>query len=245
MKRLVLALMAICMIVLVANADPPPAWTNPSTGQHWNAGWGKDPENWSDATGSASYWGLYDPSMGGGDWHIFSYNSGTGEWTDMGQIVYQNINLDLWIEMLVIQTYQFTDYRWHYATLLNPGPTPVDFYISGTVSSNQMTSLSLTYVGQDINKLHGHCASWGGAPADLNLTWKARMGTGLIVGQGQTNPSSGYQLVTVPAAGDMVLPWYIPPCDHWFEFWGHFDLIYHGQHGHWDLTMGGCPLPVL
>lgn len=233
MKKLVLALIVVAMVVLVANAAPPPD-------HGYGGGWGTDPTTWADSSGSFYAWGLWDPSYLGVDrWRVFSYDPAQNPSGYGTQIVYANISLNLWLELVGIQTYQYTNYQWHFADL-PVGGRDVDFIISGTIRCNENTQCSLTMQGGiplgALNYVEGQFNNGTTIP----LTWSGRWGDGI---EWSIQPLTPPWTAITYSGGDLVLPYIFLPCDHWFQFKGHFNLAYHTQDGHYQLVMGGCPAP--
>lgn len=230
MSRCLALLTMLAFAAITANATPPPDHGG------YQAGWGMNPTNWDSTSGSwSSSLSLYDPNsgMGGGGWMV--------GWNPPAYINYAPISLELWIEMNMILTYQFTSYQWH--RLGTTGET-ITFTIDGTISSNntQIVLMSpasgwdLTYMRFIQNNGVGDNQN----ARNLPLSWQVRWGSGLVVGeaiiQNWTNP---YWL-----CGNMLLNMSgLPACDHWFQYKGTFTLNYHEADGYYKLMIAGCPYP--
>lgn len=217
MKQVVLALMVVAMMAMVANATSPPA--PPSGGG--GAGWGMTWYDWDNYTGSySSGLALYDPigGSGGFGWVV--------EWNPTQYITYAPITLELWIEMYLIQTYQYTSYQWH--RLGNSPANSIAFTIDGTIQSNEALWVSLTEMdGWDPLGLEfQHNIGVGdnqNVRSLIPISWRARWGEGLVVG---SNPSSwGWitltwsgntpdRLLTIPDLWSGMNCGSFPACDH-------------------------------
>ena len=241
-RYLLLVILAVTVPALVfAQALYPP----PANGGY-QPGWGMNPTNWQAVSGSFSAWGLYDPLyVGGGDaWVV--------DWTDPLNVVYIQyapITLELWIEMYSLQTYQYTSYQWH---RLGNQAENICFSITGTIQSNNGQYVSLMKDQQELTNLwfvediFGR-TTYGPLPpsypytsADIPLSWQARWGRGLVVGE---MVQWGWQAV-MPDPDNLTIL-IDEPCDHWFEFEGCFTIPYHQPDGYYMLEMAGCPAPQM
>ena len=224
--------MLIAAFALMANATPPPA---PPAGVSGSAGWGMCPENWENHTGDFYAWGLWDPGIN--DWQVYGPAPG---YAPLGPIAYEDITLELWIELIGIQSYEFTSYQWHFAEIPTGGTT-VDFYISGTIACNEYCIGGLEYAGEDLGLLHYQHGMYS-AGSDIALNWECRGGNGSTIGADQVWPTPTTWAPLTPDP-NLYLPWTFPPCDHWFQYHGWFWLAYHIQDGYYTLTIGSCPTP--
>ena len=107
--RLFASILILTSVAVMANATPPPAHGG------YQSGWGMNPTNWENESGSFSAMGLYDPNYtgGGASWVV--------GWNPTAYINYAPITLELWIEMYMLLTYEYTSYQWH--RLGNSGET--------------------------------------------------------------------------------------------------------------------------
>ena len=241
MKHLILAVMMIAMLALVANATPPPAPPFGAGGADWGMTW----YDWDNHTGSwSSGPALYDPNapaLAGSGWVV--------AWNPTTYIDYADIELELWIEMYMVQTYFYTSYQWH---RLGDAAETISFLIGGTVVSNNGQWLSLMHQDPDpMTHLYWRHNIFGGGTMgvggsnnarDIPISWSYRWGTGLVVGTAQVFPTTGYE----PYVPDPDIDFLIEDaCDHWYEFRGEFDLVYHEADGYYSLTLEGCPSPIL
>ena len=244
MKHLILAVMMIAMLAMVANAAalyPPPA------NGAYGPGWGMNPTDWQTTTGSFSSWGLYDPLGGGGGdpWVV--------EWLpSIVYIDYADITLELWIEMYSLQTYHYTSYQWHRrGDGGSPGnPEQIECIIEGTSQSNNGQSISLTRGTEDLTHLwfvediFGRVNGTTIYGTDIPISWSGRYGSGLTYGTNFLWPNTSGDWEPLTPGPDITIP-NVPLCDHWFQFKGVFELIYHQEDGYYKLTMAGCPAPTL
>ncbi len=221
-------------------ADEPPAHGG------YQAGWGMNPNNWQTATGCYnSGIGIYDPHHGGGggSW-VVGYEDGCN---NPIYIQYDNITLDLWIEMYMIQTYCFTQYQWH---RIGNQDEYINFYICGTVFSNNGQYIQLMRGDEDLDYLHFREDIFGrtGRGRDIPITWHYAWGAYDHYNETPPDcediPEGDWHEIVPNQCGN--LSFVIPePCDHWFCFWGQFHLLYHENDGHYGLVMAGCPAPML
>jgi hypothetical protein len=232
-RYIIIALLALSIPCLVyADALYPP----PAHGAY-GAGWGMNPTNWSETSGSFYAWGLYDPlhdPQGGDAWVV--------GWDPVTYIDYADITLELWIEMYSMQTYHYTSYQWH---RLGDAEETINFCIEGLIQSNNGQYISLMYAGEDLNYLHFVEDIFGRTGpdygTDIPIVWDAAYGTGDVYG---TNILwEGFSLQFGPEDDVTIGP--IPACDHWFQFCGEFYLPYHIDDGYYSLLMGGCPAPEM
>jgi hypothetical protein len=231
MKRYFIAsMMMIAVLALVVNATPPPA------NGGYLPGWGMNPTNWNNYSGSFTAWGIYDPLVGGGNGWVVGYGIGNAPI----YIQYAPITLELWIEMYALQTYHYTSYQWH---RLGNAAEHICFTIEGLVQSNNGQYVSLVRGQQDLTNLwfiHDIFDRTGiQYGSNLPLTWMGRWGRGLIYG---SEVQWGWELLTPGPDLTMLIG---EPCDHWFQFEGCFDIPYHQADGYYNLTMAGCPAPEL
>ena len=91
------------MLALVVNAAPPPAPPYGEGGADWGMTW----YDWDNHTGSwSSGLALYDPNapeLAGYGWVV--------TWNPTAYINYAPITLELWIEMYMLLTYEYTSYQ--------------------------------------------------------------------------------------------------------------------------------------
>lgn len=241
MKNILLfaIMLAIVPATSVVASDPPAHGS-------YNAGWGMNPGNWDATTGGwSSGLSLYSGSGGGQGWYNNWTNPGTPTWDPD----YAPISLELWIELYMIQTYEYTSYQWH--RLGNAGET-IEFIISGTIRSNSgewiilergtdpMTHLWFQHNvlgGTSLGLPHG----WGGhAGGHVPITWYYCWGRGL----------TWYQNIQVDWTevdpGDGNIEFAIEEgCDHWYGFKGELEILYHQPDGYYTLEIAGCPSPLL
>jgi hypothetical protein len=216
-------------------ADEPPAHPEGT----YQGGWGMCPENWENQYGSfGPVFGIWDP---GHDW-IIDYEDCNNE--NPVYIQYAPICLDLWIELYCVQTYQFTNYQWH---RIGNQHEVVDFYICGTISSNNPEWVGLTRADQDLDRLHFIEDVFGnnhGEP-DIPIEWHYAYGSYDRLG-GETPPHpndiDNWHSICPAQNGNMYFH-IDEPCDHWFCWWGQFIIQYHQADGHYQLHMAGCPTP--
>ena len=230
-RRLFAILITLAFAEVTANATPPPAQGG------YQAGWGMNPTNWQSQSGSFSAWGLYDPNHtgGGASWVV--------GWNPTTYITYAPITLELWIEMNMLLTYQYTSYQWH--RLGNAAET-ITFSIDGTISSNDAQVVGMSPVsGYNLSYLQFQHNIFGGSSTtrtQIPITWLVRWGEGLVIGQNivqpWTNPYWFCGAMLLSNSG-------IPLCDHWFQFQGTFSLVYHEADGYYKLEIASCPYPEI
>jgi len=216
-------------------AGPPPA----PPGGAYQGGWGMCPENWENRYGSFEVEGIWRP---GHDW-VVGY---TGECHDPVYIQYEPICLDLWIELYCIQTYHFTHYQWHRR---GDQQETVDFYICGTVSSNNQEWVSLVKENQDLDRLHFVADIFGNdhGESDIPIAWHYAWDSfDRLGGETPPEPRDISTWLDIAPGDNGNMTFLIPdPCDHWFCWWGRFIINYHQADGHYQLYMAGCPSPGL
>lgn len=223
-----LALVACLGLPVIASAGAPPAYGG------YAAGWGMNPNEWNDYSGSFYSFGIYDPNYvgGGAAWVV--------GWNPKQYIVYAPVTLEMWIEMYCVQTYHYTSYKWH---RLGNHAENLCFTIEGTVQSNNGQYVSLTRGTEDLTYLwFRHNIFNGSSPTpapNIPIAWAGRWGTGLVYGE---NPVWGPEPITPDPDVTILIP---DPCDHWFQFEGCMSIPYHQPDGYYSLTMAGCPAPVL
>lgn len=229
----ILMISGALLAAMAAQAVPPPAHGS------YPGGWGMNNTNWETQSGLFTAWGLYDPlypPQQGAAWVV--------GWDPLTYIDYQPITLELWIEMYMLLTYDYTSYQWH--RLGDAGET-ISFVIQGTVQANSELHVSLMptatepldtlYFREDIFGRTG--PQYG---SNLPITWQGRWGDGLVIGQ---NVQWGWEIITPsPGIGTIALT-QMPACDHWFEFEGSFTIPYHQPDGYYSLVIKGCPEPVM
>ena len=232
-------LVAILAFVFAGTAwaaalNPPPAYGG------YQAGWGMNPNDWDNHTGSFSAWGLWNPVASGpqgADWVVgYDWPGGAPVYID-----YTDITLELWIEMYALQTYEYTSYQWH---RVGDNAETITFYVQGLLKSNSGQYVSLMRGTEDLGYLYFREDIFGRVGAtygsDIPITWRARWGNGLAYGQ---YVQEDWQTLT-PGTGDLDIgP--IPSCDHWFQFEGSFHLAYHVNDGYYSLITEGCPAPEM
>jgi hypothetical protein len=239
-RLLTIALLVAIIPVLVfaqiqSNFPPPPHGS-------YGGGWGMNPTNWFEATGSFYAWGLYDPlhdPLGGDAWVV--------DWstTPVTYIDYEDISLELWVELYGIMTYHYTSYQWH---RLGDTDECIEFIIEGLTKSNHAIQVAIMeadlppthlYFVEDIFGRTG--PEYG---SDLPITWYGRWGTGSVYGENIVYPFGGgwHQFCAQPICYLMLIT---EPCDHWFQFKGEFCIPYHQPDGYYRLEMAGCPAPIL
>jgi hypothetical protein len=236
LKRIFLLTVLITVIAFAGTAF---AQTVPPAHGGYSAGWGLNPNNWNNYTGSYnSGLALYDPlgAGAGAGWNVFPSGN---------PIVYDPITLELWIEMYMIQTYYYTSYQWH--RLGNAAET-VTFTIDGTVMSNNGQYIQLIAGTDPMTHLYWRHNIFGGGTMgvggsnnarDIPISWEYRWGDGLTIGSSQIVGWTSY-------TPDPDITFLIEDaCDHWYQFRGSFDLVYHEADGYYSLTLAGCPAPTL
>ena len=231
---------------------PPPQGDHP-------AGWGMNPTVWELRSSSFTEWGIYDPLENGSGAGAYSQGVQLAqEPPEKQQLRYRNLNprypahrpvnsapifLELWIESYMLLTYECTGYQWH---RLGDANETIVFLVQGTTQSN--TEIQVTLMpGTDplthikfVEDIYGRGDPQFGS--DLEINWRARWGSGLLPGE---NVQWGWQIVT-PESGTGVLGLsQIPPCDHWFQFEGSFEIPYHQPDGYYRLVINGCPVLVM
>ena len=231
----------VIIVIAAANmafAMPPP---NSTYIEGYNDGWGMCPVDWEDATGGyGPIFGLWDPIAM--DWAV--------NWDDplnIEYITYDNITLQLWVELFCITSYQYTSYVWH---RVPHGEVPgegeeICFSITGTVASNSAVIVALKFLDMDLGFLHfmeGVMYQYGD---DLPIEWSYRWGEGVVFGENQMYPNEGLAPYGPVGYGEDIFFYICMPCDHWFEFVGCFYIPYHCPSGYYYLEMGGCPIPEL
>ncbi|MBD3233000.1 MAG: hypothetical protein GF315_04685 [candidate division Zixibacteria bacterium] len=236
MNKILILLIGIFLIIpMTANATPPPAHGA------YQGGWGMNPNNWQTTTGSFSAWGLYDPDGGGGGagWIV--------DWSDPnnpGYIDYEEITLELWIEMYSLQTYHYTSYQWH---RLGDEEEEICFIIEGLIQSNNGQYIQLMKGDDPLDYLYFRENVLGGSSSDardIPISWSGRWGTGTEYEQNFYWPDDQGNWAPLTPDPDLTLE-PVPACDHWFQFQGCFTLLYHEADGYYSLTMSGCPAPVM
>jgi len=227
MKRMLVILAIVMVAGTVAAQTPPPAYGG------FPSGWGINPNNWNNYTGGfSSGLALWNPTLN--DWNVAPWGSpGT-------KITYAPITLELWIELHMIQTYYYTSYQWH---RIGDAAETITFAIDGTVKSNQILIVSLTSAaGFDPNFLKFISGMYGGGN-DIPIHWWGRWGLGLAIPNMNHTQGGGWNSLTwCNGRLDLAV---IPPCDHWVQFKGQFDIPYHQADGYYKLVLGGCPVPEL
>ncbi len=236
MKQIRLLSVTVMIIAAtVAKALPPPAHGG------YQEGWGMNPNNWEEQSGTFSFWGLYDPlypPQQSAAWVVDWSNP-----SNVGYVSYEPIKLELWIEMYMLLTYEYTSYQWH--RLGNEGET-ITFIIQGTTQMNSEVHVRLLPGADpltDIKFVEDIFDRTGPAyGSDIPITWRGRWGNGLDIGQ---NVQWGWEVITPdPVTGALSLS-QMPPCDHWFQFEGSFTLPYHIDDGYYHLVIKGCPDPTM
>lgn len=235
-KTLTLLLAFALLLSTSAVAGEPPAHPEGT----YQGGWGMCPVNWDDQYGSfGPVFGIWDPGQG---W-VVGYEGDCNQ--NPVYIDYAPICLDLWIELYCVQTYEFTHYQWH---RIGNEHEIVDFYICGTVSSNNAEWVGLTRASQDLDRLHFiEDVLDRDQGQDIPISWHYAWGSYDRLG-GEVPPEPGtietWHAIAPGDNGNMYFC--IPdPCDHWFCWWGQFEIIYHQADGHYQLHMAGCPAPGL
>ncbi len=231
--KLLIPLVALLVIPSLAagQAIPPPAH-----GDHI-AGWGYNPHKWNAVSGSwTSGFAMYNPTapeLGGAGWVV--------GWDPLTYIDYGDITLELWIEMYMVQTYQYTSYQWH---RLGNEAEQICFTIDGTVQSNEGAWILMTAdPAWDPNylKFMGHIGVGDNRNMrDIPITWQGQWGHGWIPGVDVVMPWTSLEW-----EGDDLILAEIEACDQWFQFEGCFDLLYHEADGYYKLVIAGCPAPSL
>jgi hypothetical protein len=235
LRKLIIGSILLLFLAIPALAQTPP----PAHGGHL-AGWGMNPNDWDNHTGSFnSGTVIYDPLyLGGGLSWVVGYDGAMNPI----YLVYTPITMELWIEMYMIQTYEHTSYQWH---RIGNHAEHICFLIQGLIKSNNGQYVSLTWDGTDpLTHLYFRENIFGSPTPgpgcrDIPITWRTRWGNGLVYGVDIQQTWT----VTTPDPHDITM--LIPdPCDHWYEFEGCFDLEYHECDGYYSLTSAGCPAPV-
>lgn len=233
-KAAFLAAMVAFALAGAAWAVPPP-----SNGGYL-PGWGMNPNDWQTTSGSFNSGPvIYDPAYVGGG---LSWVAGYDGAMNPIYLVYTPITFELWIEMYMIQTYEYTSYQWH---RIGDHAEHICFLIQGLIQSNNGQYVSLTWDGTDAlthlwfrENIFGS-ATPGPLCRDIPITWSTRWGNGLVYG---VNEQQAWTVTTPDPDVTMLIP---EPCDHWYEFEGCFDLEYHECDGYYSLTSAGCPAPIL
>ena len=236
MKYLILSIMAVCMIAFAAMATSPP---EPPAHGIYLQGWGMNPYNWDNITGSyGPVFGIYDPvgGSGGTGWHM--------DWTTPAaptHVVLEPIDIELWMELYCTQAYHYTTYQYHRR---GDGHENLCWMIEGTVSQNHNSWVMLTKSTDFLTHLWFREDIFGRTEkptygTDLPITWTTRWGNGLVYEEDIVVNWTG-----APWEGNNI-GYRIPACDHWFQFKGCVGDIYHVADGYYSLTMAGCPAPEL
>lgn len=243
------AFAASAMIPVTSNAgsgdNPPPAYAG------WSAGWGNCFENWERSSGGFnSGTVLYrpDPSFpGGAGWmvHVGGYV--------LEHINYEDIWIKLWIQLYVIQTYDWSLYEIH-RMFINPGSEDFDLVLSGTVIGNHPEWVLITNFDSNpdnyLEFLHfiNNVAGYTSDERDIPVTWRARTGDGLTPGTNHTWPGGGNWSATITpevGTGHIVIPQRVPGGEKWYQFLIEFTLNSHEPDGYYALDAEGCPNPDL
>jgi len=226
MKKLILVVTLLAIALSPALAIPPPAHGT------YLGGWGMNPTNWDAQSGAFNAEGIWVP---GQNWAVDYDTNGNPIYID-----YQNITVELWVELYAAQTYQYTSYQFH--RLGNAAET-LSFVISGTCASNNGEYVGLTQGAEPLTHLYFRHDIFGGTSGgqDLPINWTGRWGEGLTAGTGTVQD---WETVTPDGNGDLFML-ISEPCDHWFEFQGQVELPYHIDDGYYSLTIAGCPTPNL
>lgn len=221
-------------------ADPPPD------------GWGNDPTEWIEYSGSCYKEALFIP--------VYCNYEYAGEWN-----VYRGndpfccqIDIELWVEMNAIMTYDYTVFMFH---RLGTHAETVNGFIVGSMSSNHPQCMHLMAGdGFDMFHLQFQHDIWGhddgqGGQEDIPLNWGYAWGGNVQnpdppddydVDPSYRGSGSGNQLYLPPYEDDYGIYFCIDfPCYHWFIWWFWFYLRYHFWPGYWALYFAGCPVPVL
>ncbi len=228
-RRILATFLVLALVAVTANAIPPPAHGG------YQAGWGMNPTIWQETTGSFAAWGLYNPNYtgGGAAWVV--------GWNPTTYITYAPITLELWIEMNMVLTYQYTSYQWH--RLGNAAETII-FTIDGTMQSNDNQVVIMAPAsGWNLSYLLFQENIFGGSSTtrtQIPLAWETRWGEGMTIGENVIDPWHPAML----QCGIIILGT-IPACDHWFQFRGTFSLNYHEADGYYKLELAGCPYPEI
>jgi len=235
LRKLTLAVLAVAFCAFVASAIPPPA------NGGYLPGWGMNPNPWDATSGNYYAWGIYDPLAGGNP--CFGWVVG---YTTPGMapiyITYADISLELWIEMFMELSYEFTSYQWH---RVGENAETISFCIEGVISSNHPQWVCLTEKNpaqplshlQFIEDIFGNTGPMYGT--NIAIMWTVEYGTGAIPGLNTVYGPTPVQ----PDPDLCVLIEY--PCTHWFRFCGTFCLVEHVADGYYTLIMGGCAYPNL
>ncbi|GBE29653.1 hypothetical protein BMS3Bbin04_00675 [bacterium BMS3Bbin04] len=224
MKMFLVIAVSLVMIT-AAFATDPPAFGG------YAAGWGQNPTNWETTSGAYdSGLCLWDPARG--------YVQFDANGVDLGAIVYEDITIELWVELHMISTYEATNYQFHRVNQDAYGGETVDFIINGTIRSNQQNWVGLTHGPDPIDALVFREGMYGHNETDIPLTWYGRFGDELV-----PDPLAPWTELTIDGNGDVGMT--IVKCDHWVQFKGQFFLPYHIDDGYYSLTIAGCPTPGL
>ena len=222
----------LCSPVL---ADEPPEH------EGYQAGWGMNPNNWESATGQfGPEFGIWDPGHG---W-VVDYEGGCH---NPIYIDYDEITLDLWIELYCIQSYAFTHYQWH---RIGNADEWIDFYICGIVHSNNGEWVSLMAGDDDLGFLHFREDIFGRTGPthgrDIPIIWRYAWDEYDHFNETPPqDPAEDIDCWSNIVTPDPNISFRVPKCDHWFCFWGRFHIRYHENDGHYQLVMAGCPAPEL
>lgn len=215
MSRFIIGIAAIALCAGVAGAQYGPV--PPS-------GWGYDCDNWIVYdTPWASGRLCYDPSYPGGDGWI---NCATG-----AQVIWPGLNIELWVEMECVLTWDHTQVRIHRASDYG------DFYLyfHGTSACNhgQWIITTAPYDPGNLDFLpfvSRVAGSAQGTDTDIPLIWEYRIDGG------------NYQLMV--DGDDGAKQFVVPLCDHNFDIRVFVDMIHHQGDGYYWLGGPGasiCP----
>jgi hypothetical protein len=231
LKKLIIGSILLLFLTIPAQATAPPA------NGGYSAGWGMNPTNWNNHSGSwSSGFALYEPTGGGG----FGGAGWLVGWNPYVYVNYAPITIELWIEMYMIQTYHYTSYQFH---RLGNAAEHLCFTIQGTVQSNEGVWVLCTQGTLDPDFLHfQHNIGVGddNNARDIPISWEGRYGSSFTYG---SNIIMGWTPLTW-SGGELILDEF-DACDHWFEFRGCMDLLYHEADGYYFLDLAGCPAPQL
>jgi hypothetical protein len=226
MKKILAVTLLLAIALAPAFATEPPAHGG-SLG-----GWGMNPNDWDETSGEFHDTGIWVP---GHNWAVDYDGSGNPIYID-----YQNITIELWVELYAAQTYEYTSYQYH---RLGDTAETLTFVVTGTCASNHGEWVGLTQGDDPLTYLYFRHDIFGNTTGgdDLPITWRGRWGSGLVAGN---DVVQDWATVAPDGNGDLFMQ-IGEPCDHWFEFEGSVYLPYHIDDGYYSLTIAGCPTPDL
>ena len=153
--------------------------------------------------------------------------------------VFPGITVELWVEMILDITWNYTTVQMHYA---GHGPSFIyTFYLCGLISSNSPQQIAITYTGMPLCQLTFMEDIFGlnpGGVANPCIHWFGVWGTGTP----PTTPTYGSNDELTP---DPDIYMTIPLCQHWFCFIGEICINEHIEDGYYLLEAGTAVTPSL